>query len=157
MPKYAAEAISTTAIQALLSDLGRAEAVGQLVWSRLKPHAFQGVVEVRTAVADCESGMLRMHFVTPRPDRIHIQYLINRVPVRRLDTNESHRDLPPDATHKHTYSPATGGESAYVPDDIPEVPLGPTVAPGTYRAVFEAFASECFIELPAGYWTEPGR
>jgi hypothetical protein len=101
--------------------------------------------------------MLRIYVATPRPDRIHIQYLVNRVPVRRLDVNDHHRGLPPNTTHKHTYVPQSGAESAYVPDDIPPVPLGPTVAAGTYRHIFEAFASECFIELPQGYWTEPGR
>lgn len=58
---------------------------------------------------------------------------------------------------EHTHVPATGREDVYIPEDIPEVPMGPTVAPGTYRRVFEAFAAECHIELPDGYWTEPGR
>ncbi|NKQ59377.1 hypothetical protein HFP15_41740 [Amycolatopsis sp. K13G38] len=156
MPKYDAGAVSTSAIETLLSDLGHAKALGQLTWSRLRPQTRQAVIDVRTEVMDCETGMLRMYVADARPDRIHVQYLINRVPVRRLDTNETHRGFPPDMTHKHTYVP-NGAESAYIPDDIPAVPLGPTVAPGTYRAVFEAFASECFIELPEGYWTEPGR
>ncbi|MGW4520112.1 hypothetical protein [Amycolatopsis sp. NPDC004378] len=118
---------------------------------------MQGLLHVRTEVEDCSDGLLRAYFVTARPDRFHVQYLVNRVPVRRLDVNADHRGLPPDTTHKHTYVPQNGSESTYVPNDIPSVPLGPTVAAGTYRRVFEAFASECFIELPEGYWTEPGR
>jgi hypothetical protein len=123
----------------------------------MKPNTVQGLIQVRTQVEDCPDGTLRAYVVTPRPDRFHVQYLVNRVPVRRLDVNDNHRGLPPDATHKHAYVPQTGAESTYVPDDIPPVPLGPTVAEGTYRRLFEAFASECFIELPEGYWTEPGR
>ncbi|KDN23230.1 hypothetical protein DV20_05800 [Amycolatopsis rifamycinica] len=157
MGGYAVGALSPTAISTLLSKLGRARAQGQLSWSSLKPHTQQGLIHVRTAVEDCPDGMLRAYFVLARPDRFHVQYLVNRVPVRRLDVNDNHKGLPPDTTHKHTYVPQTGAEGAYVPDDIPPVPLGPTVAAGTYRRVFEAFASECFIELPEGYWTEPGR
>lgn len=109
---------------------------------------------VRTEVIDCSSGLLRIYLLRPRPDRIHVQYLVNGVPIRRLDVNDAHKQWR-DKTHKHTYIPALGAEDAYLPDDIPEVPLGPTVAPGTYRAVFEAFAAECFVELPDNYWTEP--
>jgi len=123
----------------------------------MKPTTQQGVLKVATSVADCAGGLLRIYFASARPDRLHVQYMMNGVSIRRLDVNDDHRGLPLGTTHKHTYLPATGAESFYVPDDIPHVPLGPTVVEGTYRQVFEAFASECFIELPPGYWTEPRR
>lgn len=157
LARYAGSAVSDQAVSALLSTLSQARAHGQLTWSREKAATNTGTIVVQTAVADCAEGMLRIYFVDPRPDRIHVQYLINKVPVRRLDVNDSHRGMPPNTTHKHRYIPATGGEDAYIPTDIPPVPSGPTVAVGTYRQVFEAFASECFVSLPAGYWTEPGR
>lgn len=157
MGSYTAGALSSAAINTLLSDLSRARAQGQVLWTSLKPTTMQGVLQVHTEVEECSDGTLRAYFVTARPDRFHVQYLVNKVPVRRLDINDDHRGLPPNTTHKHTYIPQTGSESTYVPDDIPPVPLGPTVAEGTYRQVFEAFASECFIELPEGYWTEPRR
>ncbi|WP_157577072.1 hypothetical protein [Saccharomonospora iraqiensis] len=96
-----------------------------------------------------------IYWVDPRPDRIHVSYVVDNVPVRRLDVNDSHKDWI-DVTHKHRYLP-NGTSDAYLPDDIPRVPLGPTVPPGTYRAVFEAFAAECCVALPEGYWTDPGR
>lgn len=157
MAKQAVGAVSIDAINILLSSVGHAEAQGQLSWTSLRPLTHQGLINVHTDVADCANGTLRIYFVTPRPDRVHVQYLINNVAVRRLDVNDSHRGLPADTTHKHAYTPSDGTESTYVPSDIPDVPLGTTVVPGTYRMVFEAFASECFISLPEGYWTEPGR
>jgi hypothetical protein len=157
LAKHTANVIDTKTVDSLLSTLAQARAFGQLAWDRQKPNTLQGRIEVATAVADCSTGALRIYVATPRPDRIHVQYLINGVALRRLDVNDDHRGLPPGTTHKHKYVPQSGQESFYVPKDIPAVPLGPTVAAGTYRKVFEAFAFECFIELPDGYWTEPGR
>lgn len=148
-------ALTSTDLAALLSPLAKATAVGQLEWRLKKPLCHEGVIEVRTVIADCPLGTLRIYFVEPRPDRVHLQYLVNGSWVRRLDVNDEHRGV--ENTHKHTHIPATGREGVYTPDDIPEVPVGPTVAPGTYRRVFEAFAAECHIELPDGYWTEPRR
>ncbi|KXK62253.1 hypothetical protein AWW66_09485 [Micromonospora rosaria] len=52
--------------------------------------------------------------------------------------------------------PGGGDEGAYEPDDIPPVPLQPRVAPGTYRAILEAFAAECFIAIGDDFtWREP--
>lgn len=147
--------VTSTELAALLSPLAKATAVGQLAWRLKKPRCREGIVEVCTQVADCSMGKLRIYFVEPRPDRVHLQYLVGGSWDRRLDVNDQHRGV--ERTHKHTHVPATGREDVYIPEDIPEVPMGPTVAPGTYRRVFEAFAAECHIELPDGYWTEPGR
>lgn len=154
--RHAAGVVTDVAIGALLSSLSRSRAVGVIAWSS-KAGLVWGEIAVLTEVAECTSGRLVLRFVEPRPDRIHVLYFVNGVPIRRLDVNDSHRGLAPNTTHKHRYIPQSGAESVYVPEDIPSVPLGPTVALGTYRSVFEAFASECFVELPAGYWTEPGR
>ncbi|CAM2996825.1 hypothetical protein SAXI111661_12945 [Saccharomonospora xinjiangensis] len=155
MGRYVPDALTTQTIEVLLSDLARATAVGEMSWSVKKPRTHEGQIEVRTALEDCPVGRLRIYWVDPRPDRIHVAYLVNHVPVRRLDVNDSHKDWV-NTTHKHRYLP-TGAEDAYIPDDIPHVALVPTVPPGTYQAVFEAFAAECRVTLPEGYWTEPGR
>lgn len=75
---------------------------------------------------------------------------------RRLET--AHEGLVQvDAAVKHRASPGGGDEAVYEPDDIPEVPLQPRVAPGTYRAILEAFAAECKVVIGADFaWTEPG-
>lgn len=72
--------------------------------------------------------------------------------VRRLCVNGRH--LPIDGTHKHRIS--LGGEDAYRPDDIPEIPLAPYVRADAYREIMEAFIAECNIALGEGFeWTEP--
>jgi hypothetical protein len=151
---YTANLVTAEALAALLSGSAKSRAVGQVKWARKKPQIHEGKLEVRTAVADCPVGYLRIYYVEPRPSEVGLQFVVNHAPVRRLDVNGSHKDWI-NTTHKHTYVPATGREGAYIPDDIPEVPLLPTVAPGTHRAVFEAFAQECWIVLPDGYWVEP--
>jgi hypothetical protein len=150
--RYPANAVSNASLAVLLSPLAKAKATGVITWAVKKPNCHEGQVGVTTVVENCMSGRLRIYFVTPRPDRIHLQYLVNGVPIRRLDVNDAHRRT--DQTHKHTYQPPDG-ESFYIPDDIPEVPRGPTVAPGIYRRVFDAFARECHILLADGYWVEP--
>lgn len=154
MAKYAVNAVNATDLAALLSPLANATAIAELEWSTKKPRCHVGRITVHTKITGCRVGQLQLYFVEQRPDRMHAQYLFNNIPVRRLDVNDRHRTT--DETHKHTYIPRSGSDDdVYVPDDIPAVPLGPTVAPGTYRRVFEAFAAECFIALPDGYWTEP--
>lgn len=156
MARQVSNAVSASVLEVLLSQLAQARTVGTVVWSKPRPVQYMGKLDVTTALEQCPSGELRIHWVTPRPDRIHIQYLVNNAAIRRLDVNDNHKKLQ-DTTHKHRYVPGTGREDAYVPEDIPEVPLSPTVALDTYRRVFEAFARECCIELVDGYWTQPRR
>lgn len=146
-------AVRTVTLHALLSPVARARVVGQIEWTLKKPRVHQGIIAVDTDVSECEEGRLRIEFQERAPSEFGLQYLVNRVPVRRLDVNGSHRSWQ-FTTHKHRYNTA-GHEDAYLPTDIPPVPLEPTVAPGTYRRVFEAFAGECFVSLPDGYWVEP--
>jgi hypothetical protein len=92
------------------------------------------------------------------PSEPKLQYLVGAgrsgFSARRLCVNTPHRPI--DGTHKHLAEPGRGDEAAYQPDDIPDVPLQPRVAPGTYRAILEAFASECFVELGQDFfWSEP--
>lgn len=152
MVRYRPNAVVGSTMRLLLSEHARAEAVGLLEWSLKQPGIHQGIIEVRTVIEDCPVGRLRLQVSEQAPSEPAVQYLMNGVPVRRLDVNGTHRDWA-FTTHKHRYRP-TGHEDAYIPDDIPAVPIGPTVAPGTHRAVFEAFAEECFISLPDGYWTD---
>ena len=154
MGTYPPNLVTDQALSALLSVAAEARTEGVITWTKRKPHIYEGKIAVRTALSDCALGLLRVYFVDPRPSEISCQYLINGAPVRRVDVNGSHRDVI-NKTHKHTYIPALGTESFYFPNDIPAVPLGPTVAPGTCRAVFEAFAAECFVLLDDGYWEEP--
>jgi hypothetical protein len=146
-------------VRVLLSPSARAHAIGRLTWKVVKPRCHEGLIEVRTEVAGCEFGSLRIYFVDPAPSEFSLQYFTGvqnarRVPVRRLDVNGDHKDWI-NRTHKHRFDPENGHESAYIPNDIPAVPLGPTVATGVYRRVFEAFATECHVQLPNSYWSEP--
>ncbi|MFS8104837.1 hypothetical protein LFM09_47825 [Lentzea alba] len=154
MGVFPANLVTAEALAALLSAPSKSRAVGQLSWTSKKPHIHEGKIEVRTDIADCPVGYLRIYYVDPRPAEVGVQFIVNDAPVRRLDLNGSHKDWV-HTTHKHRYLPATGREDAYIPNDIPAVPLLPTVAPGTHRAVFEAFAQECLVLLPEGYWVEP--
>ncbi|OXM70723.1 hypothetical protein CF166_20505 [Amycolatopsis sp. KNN50.9b] len=137
----------------MLSHLAEATAVGALTWDSKRSFLHTGQIQVQTRVQGCELGKLQVVVNDLAPSEPRCQYLVNDVPIRRLDVNDVHRPWPR-RTHKHRYVPETGKDDAYIPDDIPDVPFGPTVAPGTYRRVFEAFAAECWVTLPEGYWTE---
>jgi hypothetical protein len=146
--------LSHAALGVLLSSTASAEGIGQLVWSLKKPKCHQGVLEVHTSIPGFERGQLRIYFVDMAASEPSLQYLTGGVSIRRLDVNGDHRSWV-NKTHKHTYDPTSGRDSAYLPPDIPDVPLGPTVAAGTYQVIFGAFAKECFVSLPDGYWVEP--
>jgi hypothetical protein len=93
-----------------------------------------------------------------RPSEPYLQYLagVGRegFSARRLCLNQEHKPI--EGTHKHRTEPSIGDEIPYKPTDIPEVPLSPRVAPGTYREIFDAFAAECFIDVgPDFTWEEP--
>lgn len=81
--------------------------------------------------------------------------------IRRLDLRDGHRNPDGerwiDATHKHLWSAAEGNRWAYTPTDIPHSVLEEDgVCDDDYRAIFEAFASECRVGLGPDYrWTDP--
>lgn len=138
----------------LLSGHAGAVTVGGIMWERDRIPRI-GTVTVATSLAPCR---LRMVINVLAPSEPRLQYLVlagrNGFAARRLCVNVPHRPFP--GTHKHRARPGGGDESTYRPDDIPEVPLQPRVAPGTYRAVLEAFAAECAITLGPDFdWTEP--
>ncbi|XVV13654.1 hypothetical protein ACQP2X_04675 [Actinoplanes sp. CA-131856] len=144
---------------ALLSPVAQAVTVGGVVWEALQGAPIkEAVVQVRTALPALAPCRLRMVTNALTPSEPRLQYLVgagrNGFSARRLCVNVPHRPI--DGTHKHLAEPGRGDETAYQPDDIPHVPLQPRVAPGTYRAIFEAFASECFVELGQDFaWSEP--
>ncbi|MGK3199608.1 hypothetical protein [Amycolatopsis sp. MEPSY49] len=152
MGQHRQHAVSAQALETLLSDLSQATAVGELHWESKHGFIHTGQIQVQTLVQGCELGRLQLVVNDLAASEPRCQYLVNDAPIRRLDVNDVHRPWPR-CTHKHRYVPETGKDDAYKPDDIPEVPFGPTVAPGTYRRVFEAFAAECSVALPEGYWT----
>lgn len=141
-------------LASLLSPVGRATAIGTIAWTVKKPRCLIGVLPVRTVFDGSPASVLQMYIKKPAPSTPEMQYMVRGVPVRRCDVNGNHRKIK-FTTHKHTYEPSSGTEGFYVPSDIPEIPLGMTVSRGLYRSVFAAFASECFVELPSGYWEEP--
>lgn len=153
MGQHRSNAVSTQALDALLSRLAEATGVGTMSWESRRPFLHTGQIQVLTRVQGCELGRLQVVVNDLAASEPRCQYLVNDVPIRRLDVNDVHRPWAR-CTHKHRYLPDTGRDDAYIPDDIPEVPFGPTVASGTYRRVFEAFAAECCVALPEGYWTE---
>lgn len=81
-------------------------------------------------------------------------------PLRRLDLRDDHRNPDGeewnDRTHKHRWSAADGNAWAYTPDDIPHDRTPGSVGPDDYRAIFEAFAAECAVDLGPDYgWGDP--
>jgi hypothetical protein len=80
--------------------------------------------------------------------------------IRRLDLRDGH--VNPDGkrferqTHKHRWSVADSNRWAYVPSDIPHDVDGGPQTQDDYRAIFEAFAAECSIDLGPFYvWQDP--
>jgi hypothetical protein len=153
MSQHKSEVFTSQDLSALLSPVGEARSVGRVSWSLKKPRCLLGVLPVRTTFDGTVASALQIYIKQPSLSTPELQYMVRGVPVRRCDVSGNHRKVK-FTTHKHTYEPATGAEG-FVPDDIPNVPYGPTVARGLYRAVFAAFAAECFVDLQDGYWQEP--
>lgn len=142
----------------LLSPLAQAVTVGGITWRYARGVISEGTVPVRTVLSALNPCRLRMTVNPLSPSEPKLQYLVSTGPqgfsARRLCVNTPHR--PFSGTHKHRMEPSLGDEAAYEPNDIPDVPLAPRVAPGTYRAILEAFAAECFVEIgPDFAWVEP--
>ncbi len=145
--------LTPTNLGVLLSPLANAVTVGAMHWQAIKPRVKEGRVMVRTDILDLDEGELIMRIRAPAPSEPKLTYLIGGAAARRLCVNGNHPPLP--GTHKHRFRISGADEDAYAPDDIPDVPLAPRVAPGVYRAILEAFASECFITVGDDCWTEP--
>ncbi len=153
MGQQSSSLLTAQSVGLLLSSASRAVTVGAIRWT-LRGSVYEGTIEVHTTLPQLETGRLRMVIRRPAPSQPRLQYLVGNASVRRLCVNEEHRPLV--GTHKHMINPLGTDEDAYKPSDIPEVPLAPRVAPGTYRAILEAFASECSITLGEDFvWVEP--
>ncbi|WP_157180414.1 hypothetical protein [Protofrankia coriariae] len=158
MSRQSSQLLTTAALSTLLSPVAEAVTVGGIIWVPIRATGKEGTVRVRTTLSTLAPCRLRIVINTLVPSEPRMQYLAGAgretFSARRLCLNIPHR--PFDGTHKHRTEPRSADESAYEPDDIPEVPLAPRVAPGACRAVLEAFARECFIEIgPDFVWTEP--
>ncbi|SCG61688.1 hypothetical protein GA0070560_11689 [Micromonospora halophytica] len=143
---------------ALLSPLAQAVTLGGITWTTKNRVVREGTIRVDTTITALAPCRLRMTVNELRPSEPALQYLAGDgrlgFSARRLCLNTPHRPFP--GTHKHRSEPGGGDEGAYEPDDIPAVPLQPRVAPGTYRAILEAFAAECFIAIGDDFiWREP--
>jgi hypothetical protein len=155
MSRQSSPLLTQQSVGLLLSKSAKATTSGPIVWTP-KRSITVGILKVKTVIPGLEQGAVRIYICWPAPSEPRCQYLIGGAAVRRLCVNNPH---PPfDSTHKHIINPRGSEEDAYEPDDIPPVPLAPRVAPGTYRAILEAFVNECEISLGEDYaWTEPGK
>lgn len=155
MSRQSSPLLSTQSVGLLLSPAAHAVTEGPLVW-KYKGSTADGEVAVHTVLPQLETGRLRISVRRLAPSQPRFQYLIGGASVRRLCVNEEHRPIA--GTHKHMINPLETEEDAYEPKGIPVVPLAPRVAPGTYRAILEAFAEECEITLGEDFaWIEPRR
>ncbi len=159
MSRQVSPLLTPANLGALLSPLAQAVTNGGVVWVQGQGSPTrEATIQVRTALPALEPCRLRMVVNLLAPSEPKLQYLVGAgrsgFSARRLCVNVPHRPI--DSTHKHLAEPGRGDETAYQPDDIPDVPLQPRVAPGTYRAILEAFAGECFVELGQDFrWSEP--
>jgi len=155
MGRQSSPLLSPQSVGLLLSRASGARTVGPVRW-RSKGSVREGIIEVHTVLPHLDKGKLRMSVRRLAPSQPRLQCLVGGASVRRLCVNEAHR--PFTCTHKHMINLLETDEDAYEPDDIPLVPLAPRVAPGTYRAILEAFAAECEIAVGEDFvWSEPGR
>ncbi|MFV2008770.1 MULTISPECIES: hypothetical protein [unclassified Micromonospora] len=158
MSRQASPLATHANLGSLLSPAASATTVGGISWRQKPGLDKEGLVQVRIAIKHLAPCVLRMTVHPLRPSEPFLQYLVGAgrdgFSARRLCVNHTHRPI--EGTHKHRTEPAIGDEVAYKPTDIPEVPLAPRVAPGVHRAIFEAFAAECFVELGTDFtWVEP--
>jgi len=124
---------------------------------------FDTTVRARMALHNVHALPLSLNaqVLIYKPWKFTVFLMLHGIHLRRLDVNGSHRNRTSDReqwikrTHKHRWSEAHADAEAYTPCDIPSLPL--TAVTGEhYRRVFEAFCSECGIDLVAGYcWSEP--
>ncbi|WBB74193.1 hypothetical protein O7602_01105 [Micromonospora sp. WMMD1128] len=158
MSRQVSDLMTAANLGTLLSPLAQAVTVGGVTWATRNRVVREGVLRVDTTLRALTPCRLRMTVNELKPSEPALQYLAGDgrlgFSARRLCVNTPHR--PFSGTHKHRNEPGGGDEGAYEPDDIPAVPLQPRVAPGTYRAILEAFAGECFIAIGDDFiWREP--
>ncbi len=142
---------------------------GLIVWTNAAAHRPRGETRMSVAVENrfAERLALSARISSVTPWRSHWvvvwgkkEYGERPAVLRRLDLRDSHHN--PDGqewinkTHKHRWSRAEANLWAYTPADIPHDPSPFPDGRDDYRAVCEAFASECGITLGPGYvWSEP--
>lgn len=158
MSRQTSRLMTADNLGALLSPLAAATTVGRVAWTTKSHATRQGIIRVDTAIAALAPCRLRMLVNYLKPSEPQVQYLAGdgrtAFSARRLCVNTPHRPFA--GTHKHRVEPGGGEEGVYEPDDIPVVPLQPRVSPGTYRAILESFAAECFVAIGADFaWSEP--
>lgn len=155
MGTQAVGAFTPATLGVLLSPLSKAQAIGRLAWSVTKPSCHEGVLKVRTAVGGAEVASLRIYYTDHTPSEPTLQYLAGGVAAVRACANTKHDGWAP-MTHVHYYVPQTGGERCDQAPGLFNLPLAPTVAADAHRQAFEVFAGLVSVDLPDGYWAEPG-
>lgn len=155
MGAYRAGAIEHGVLEYLLSAPGVTRSNGLLEWTT-RGSAHSGELPLGCAASGCEGARLQVRFSSQRPSTIRFVYLINDVPVRRVDTNDVHNGWSP-CTHMHQYVAATGTESVrpLEASEFPVVPNRPQVPERTVQECFEAFARLANVTLEEPYWTDP--
>lgn len=158
MSRQSSQLATAANVGTLLSLAAKAVTAGGIAWVATRVQTKEGTVKVRTVLPALAPCRLRIVVNALAPSEPKLQYLAGAgrdgFSARRLCINVPHRPLT--GTHKHRLEPSLGDEDAYEPNDIPQVPLAPRVAPGTYRAILEAFAAECFVEIGSDFiWVEP--
>lgn len=127
-----------------------------VTWIEEKEKSNAGTSNVVNGIAELGDGTLRIHFNTPRPYLVLLQYLVAGVSVRRVCLNQHHNGLPPTArAHMHTYIPATGGNHCAALDTIAVPPIGAPACEIDYREIFLAFAALCSVNTDGLQWTDP--
>jgi hypothetical protein len=153
MGQYAADAISTIELGALLSTASAAHTVGRLEWRAL-PVQMRGEVEVANVIPTLSTGSILMSIPDRRQWEINLVYRINGVPARRVDVNAKHNGWPL-GTHQHQYRPADGGETCELLPTFPSPPISPLVEVEWLRDAFLGFAGLCHVAVSENCWTDP--
>lgn len=152
MPPRSGALQSAQMVSALVSPLAQAHSLGPITWVRERSR-YDGIVPASVVIPGLERVRIHVEVNTFRPTEPRLQYLTTGGWARRLCVNRPHPPL--EGTHKH-YVPTSGAESAYEPTDIPRVALAQAMPTGRLRAILEAFAAECSVELNEDFaWVPP--
>ncbi|MCT2020013.1 hypothetical protein [Kocuria marina] len=130
---------------------------GTIAWNRKGPTVLEGHLPVSIAADGCDAAYLGMTLWSQRPSQIGLRFMMNSVPVLRVDVNGKHDSLPR-STHSHRYNAMTGKDDRIeILDNFVDVPMAPTIPLGTERKCFEVFANMANVQLNGTYWTDPWR
>lgn len=136
----------------LLVAAADARAIGRVQWTS-KGSARVGTAFVRAAgLLDPDSARLEFAVSPLRPTQPRVAYIADGASIRRLCVNKPHHPFA--GTHKHRVTGDPVGD-AYEPTDIPLLDLDAEPPPGAHRAIMEAFAAECFINVDDLEWVDP--